>query len=180
MSKGLSPFRRQILNISLTVGSLMICLLLSLKRIPGMEFLGIAPSWALIWVVAWSIKRTVFQGIIGGLTLGLIQDGMTGNYPSHVFGLVLVGILSARLHKRRHPQEELIAIAFIVFAMVMVAETVYAFQYLIRGIYQWSELWPQYQLIALASALLSSLWAPVVYYPLNYWWERLKKPQKSS
>ena len=26
---------------------------------------------------------------------------------------------------------------------------------------------------ALASAILSSLWAPVIYYPLNLWWEKM-------
>lgn len=40
---------------------------------------------------------------------------------------------------------------------------------------QWSlgEIWMYHQRVALSSAILSSLWAPVVYYPLNHWWERL-------
>ncbi len=41
-----------------------------------------------------------------------------------------------------------------------------------------SEIWTYHQRIALSSAILSSLWAPVLYYPLNRWWERLTILQK--
>ena len=34
-----------------------------------------------------------------------------------------------------------------------------------------AEIWTYYQRIALTSAILSSLWAPVIYYPLNQWWK---------
>jgi hypothetical protein len=32
------------------------------------------------------------------------------------------------------------------------------------------DIWMQHQRIALSSAILSSLWAPALYYPLNRWW----------
>jgi cell shape-determining protein MreD len=32
----------------------------------------------------------------------------------------------------------------------------------------------RYQQVALASAILSSLWMPVLYYPLNCWWEKVE------
>jgi rod shape-determining protein MreD len=36
------------------------------------------------------------------------------------------------------------------------------------------EIWQHHQRIALSSAIVSSLWAPIAYYPLNRWWEWLK------
>jgi hypothetical protein len=36
------------------------------------------------------------------------------------------------------------------------------------------EIWSNHQRIALSSAILSSLWAPAVYYPLNRWWEMVE------
>ena len=176
----LSPSLRQILNWSVIVGSVILCSLLLLTRLPGMELLGIGPHWLLIWVVAWSIKRTAFQGAIAGLALGLIQDGMTSSYPSRVFAFVLVGILTARIQKQRYLQEDFISIALIVFVMVVVAETIAAIQYSFQGIRHLGDIWSDYQRIALASAILSSLWTPVLYYPLNRWWERIKALEKSS
>lgn len=36
------------------------------------------------------------------------------------------------------------------------------------------EIWAHHQRVALGSAIVSSLWAPIVYYPLNRWWEWLE------
>ena len=162
-------------------------------RLPGMELLGIAPNWLLIWVVAWSVKRTVVQGAIAGLVLGLLQDGMTSPDPTHALSLAVVGILSARLHKQRYIQEDFISVALIVFGMAVLAETVTALAFSFLGASvagadsyaanapccanasrKLAEIWTYHQRIALCSAMLSSLWAPVVYYPLNLWWERMK------
>lgn len=137
-----------------------------------MELLGIAPNWLLIWVVAWSVNRTAVQGAIAGLALGLLQDGMTSPTPTHALSLALVGILTARLQKQRYIQEEFISIALIVFAMAVLAETVTALQFSIMGRNS-AEIWTYHERIALASAIVSSLWAPVVYYPLNRWWKRM-------
>lgn len=168
-----SPWARQILNWIVTVGSVMLCLLVLPARLPGMELLEIAPNWLLIWVVAWSLKRTVLQGALAGLVLGLIQDGMTSPDPTHVLSLVLVGILTARIQKQRYIQEDFISVALIVFGMAVVGETVTAIQYSFMGDRNLAEIWTDHQRIALSSAILSSLWAPVLYYPLNRWWEHI-------
>lgn len=148
-----------------------------------MELLGIAPNWLLIWVVAWSVKRTAAQGALSGLFLGLLQDGMTSPNPTHALSLAVVGILTARLHKQRYIQEDFISVALIVFGMAVLAETITALQFnfldaSVGGAdgftsHTLADIWTYHQRIALSSAILSSLWAPVVYYPLNRWWERL-------
>jgi hypothetical protein len=40
---------------------------------------------------------------------------------------------------------------------------------------EFGEIWLQHQRIALSSAIISSLWAPVLYYPLNRWWAFLEQ-----
>ena len=177
------PYRRQIVNWIVTAGSVVLCLLLLPTRLPGMELLGIAPNWLLIWVVAWSVKRTAVQGAIAGLFLGLLQDSMTSPNPTHALSLVVVGILTARLRKQRYIQEDFISVALIVFGMAILAETITALQFNfldtsvggadgVRS-HTLADIWTYHQRIALSSAILSSLWAPVVYYPLNRWWERI-------
>ncbi|MEO0538801.1 MAG: rod shape-determining protein MreD [Cyanobacteria bacterium P01_A01_bin.123] len=167
------------LNTGITVGSIFLCLLVLPMRLPGMELLGVAPSWLLIWVVAWSVKRSALDGAIAGLALGLLQDAMTANLPTHTVGLMLVGILTARLQKQRYIQEDIISIALIVFGMAVISETVLALQVSLQMVLQtgsfWptlSEIWLYHQRVALSSAIMSSLWAPALYYPLNRWWEK--------
>jgi rod shape-determining protein MreD len=167
------PLARPVINWAVTIGSVVLCLLALPMRLPGFELAGISPNWLLIWVVAWSVKRTVWQGAIAGLILGLLQDGMTAPHPTHALSLIIVGAITARLQKQRYVQEDFISVALIVFLMAVIAETVTALQFSFIGDRSLVEIWTYHQFIALSSAILSSLWAPVVYFPLNRWWESI-------
>ncbi len=174
------PRLRLMVNWAVIFGSVILCLLMLLTRLPGMELLGIGPNWLLIWVVAWSVKRTPFQGALAGIVLGLLQDAMTSPDPTHALSLAVVGCLTALLQKQRFIQEDFISIALIVFGMAVLVETIFAFQLIFMGDRNTADIWGYYQKVALASAIVSSLWAPVVYFPLNRWWQQLKLAEQQS
>jgi rod shape-determining protein MreD len=170
-----------ILDGLVIVISVLLCLLLLPTRFPGMELLGIGTNWLLIWIVCWSVNRSVLSGIFAGIILGLLQDALTGADPSHAVSLGIVGMLTALIQKRRFIQEDFISIALIVFGMVVLANTIFAVQLSVINSFcvidchtDVSNIWIYYQRGTLASAILTSLWAPVLYYPLNVWWERIK------
>ncbi len=176
----LSPQHIAVLN-GLVIGvSVLLCALLMPTRWPGMELVNIAPNWLMMWVVAWSVKRSIWQGMVAGIALGAIHDGLSGSHlPSHVINLVIVGILTALLRKQRYIQEELASIAIITFGMSWISEAVTALQYIFQAQTNLvdvgrSPIWSRYQQVALAGAILSSLWMPVLYYPLNCWWEKVE------
>ncbi len=165
------------INIGVVIGSALVCTLLLPMRLPGMVLLGVSPSWLLMWLVAWSVQRTSLEGAIAGFILGLIQDGLTGFFPTHTIGLTLVGFLTARIQKQRFIQEDFVSVAIIVFGMTVLAQTAMALQITLHQLVSSTspypslpEIWLQHQRIALSSAILSSLWAPAVYYPLSRWW----------
>lgn len=178
----LDPQLRRWIDWGVTVGSVVLCLLVLPLRIPGVELLGVAPNWLLIWVVCWSMKRTVLQGAIAGLCLGLIQDGLTYASPTHALSLAIAGALTARLQKQKYIQEDFISAAMITFGMAVILETVIAIQFSVQFLLEQSpktyiflsETWVYHQQIALSSAILSSLWTPVMYFPLNFWWEKMR------
>ena len=167
----------QVLDWGVTFSTVVLSLLMLLTRFPGMDLLEIGPNWLLIWVVAWSIKRSAVESTLAGIVLGLLQDAITFPNPTHTLGLGLVGIITSLFQKRRFIQEDFISIALIVFGMSVLTETIFAFQFIFVGDRNPKEIWTHYQKIVLASAILSSLWAPVVYYPLNCWWQKLKSLQ---
>jgi len=173
------PRLRQLSDWAVTVGSVLLCLLMLLTRFPGMELLGIGPNWLLIWVVAWSVKREAFSGVLAGIVLGLLQDAMTSPDPTHAISLGVVGIITGVIQKQRFIQEDFISIALIVFAMAVLGETIFAFQLVLMGDRDAGDIWAYYQKVTLASAILSSLWAPVVYYPLNRWWQQIRLAEQS-
>ncbi|MBD0263902.1 MAG: rod shape-determining protein MreD [Tolypothrix sp. Co-bin9] len=172
-----NPQLRQVVDLTVTVGSVLLCLMMLPTRLPGMELLGIGPNWLLIWVVSWSVKRTVFQGALAGIVLGLLQDAMTSPNPSHAISLGIVGMITGLMQKQRFIQEDFISIALIVFAMTVLEGTIFASLLTWMGDRNIEDIWKYYQKVALSSAILSSLWAPVLYYPLNRWWQQIKLAQ---
>jgi rod shape-determining protein MreD len=168
----------QLLNILIIVTSVWLCSILVLLHLPGMELLGISPNWFLIWLVAWSIKRQVWQAAIAGLALGLVYDGMTTAEPSHILSFIVVGVLTTKLNKQRYLGEDLISVALIVFFMAIIAETLLAIQSIWQSTLSLSDIWQNYQRIALVSAVLTSLWTPALYFPLGKWWEYLCQQER--
>jgi rod shape-determining protein MreD len=161
---------RQLLNWFGTFTTAILSLVALLVPLPAWEIAGASADWPLIWIVCWSVRRSPLQAAIAGLALGWAQDGLTATRPSHALGLALVGILTARLEKQRYIQEDFISMAVITFAMAVLAETCLAVQYSFLGNLPIANVWSHHQWAALGSALISSLWAPLVYLPLRWWW----------
>ena len=165
----------------MTIGSVFFCLLILPIRLPGMDIVGVGPNWLLIWVVAWSMYRLPWEGAIAGVVLGILHDSLSAAFPTHVIGLAITGFLTARLHQRRILQEDLISVALVVFGLAVITETAIALQ--LTAQYLWTEeplypdigtIWQYHQRVALSSAILSSLWAPALYYPLKIWWDKYR------
>ena len=167
-------------NWSITAGSAVTCILASWLRLPGMVLAGITPDWPLIWVVCWSVSRPLWQGALAGAVMGFLYDALTYHQPTHALGFAIVGGLTSKLNKQRSVKEEFITIALLMFGMVVIAETLLAVQHSfalgwddIQG--HWvrqslNTIWTNYRDGVFISAILTSLWAPAVYLPMNLWW----------
>ncbi|MGF1603926.1 MAG: rod shape-determining protein MreD [Thermosynechococcaceae cyanobacterium] len=175
-----SPLPLSLVNAVVIVASLILCALALPLRLPGMDLAGIGPHWLLAWVVAWSVKRDAVQGTLGGIAAGLIQDSLTAPHPTHALGLALVGFMVGRIKQQRLMAEEFVSIALIVLCMAGFVEVILALQFTVFRASPLTEVWSSLPQTALSSAILSSLWTPVVYYPLNLWWNRTQAIRKSN
>jgi rod shape-determining protein MreD len=185
----LPPLARNVLHISTVMASAGVCLLLLPTRIPGMEILGTGPSWLVMWIIAWSVRRSMWHAATAGIVLGLIQDGMTfpatatlGTVPTHVLSLTTVGVLAFWLHKRRYLDDTIFSVSIAAFMLTLVSELIAGLQYLLETAIQQSPaasldsldlLWANQSSVILIAAVLSGLWMPILYYPLNFWWQKI-------
>ncbi len=161
-----------LLHSAIIISSVLGCSVLHLLHIPGMLLLNVTPDWLLIWVVVWSLGRSPIVGTAAGISLGWIQDGLTSGTPTHALGLGVVGFVLGSINQNRALDRDCLVGALFVFAASILVETVYALQLLIQGDWPWSLLWLHWQKVVLSSAIISSLWAPVLFVPLTYWWKR--------
>jgi rod shape-determining protein MreD len=185
----LHPSARNALNLAAIVISGGLCLLLSPTRFPGMEVLGIGPSWLVMWTIVWSLRRSMWHAATAGIVLGLIQDRMTlpdtdplGTLPSHVLSLTAVGVLTVWLEKRRYITDAPISASIAAFMLTIVSEAIIGSQFLLRNTRNGfqginldglSYLWIDRSSVTLVAAVLSALWMPVLYFPLHMWWKRV-------
>ncbi len=185
----LHPLLRNGLNGLAIVGSVGLCLLLLSTRFSGMEILGVGPSWLVMWTIAWSLRRSIWHAATAGVVLGLIQDAMTlpslaalGTMPSHILSLTTVGVLTFVLYKRRYLTDEILPVAMATFGLTLVSEIVTGGQYFVQtalarsldaSFDSFGYLWSNQSPAMLITALLSSLWMPLLYYPLHWWWQKI-------
>ncbi|WP_373546165.1 rod shape-determining protein MreD [Chamaesiphon sp.] len=185
----LHPLARTGLVVLTVVGSVGLCLILSPTRWPGMEILGVGPSWLVMWTIAWSLQRSLWHAATAGVVLGLIQDAMTfpaattlGTMPTHVLSLTTVGVLTFWLYKRRYLDDTILSVSIGTFLLTLVSETITGLQYFIEvaieqsletSIDSFGYIWANQSSVILISAILSGLWMPILYYPLHLWWQRI-------
>jgi rod shape-determining protein MreD len=185
----LSPLVRTGLHVSIVIASVGLCLILLPSRLPGMEILGVGPSWLVMWTITWSLHRSIWHAATAGVVLGLIQDGMTfpatatlGTVPTHVLSLTIVGVLAFWLHKQRYLDDTILSVSIAAFFLTIVSEFVTGLQYFLETAIQQSPsasmdslnyLWTNQSLVVLIAAILSGLWMPILYYPLNLWWQKI-------
>jgi rod shape-determining protein MreD len=185
----LPPLVRHGLHIAIVIASVGICLFLLPTRIPGMEILGTGPSWLVMWTIAWSLHRSLWSAATAGIVLGLIQDGMTfpanatlGTLPTHVLSLTVVSVLAFYLHKRRYLDDQILSVSIATFFLTILSEVIMGVQYLLETAIKQSPgismdslnyLWANQSQVVLISAILSGLWMPILYYPLNLWWQKM-------
>ena len=163
-----------VLNILVIVTSLAGCCILSLMRFPWVELLGVSPNWLLIWLIAWSVRRPIWQAIAAGICVGWIYDALAIANPSHVPSFIVVGVITASLDKDRYIAENFVSVAILVFFMTIIAETIIAIQYFWLQIIPVKEVWFNYLRIVASSVLITSLWTPLIFIPLNKWWKAIK------
>jgi rod shape-determining protein MreD len=192
----LPPLVRNGLHISIVIASVGLCLILLPSRLPGMEILGVGPSWLVMWTITWSLNRSIWHAATAGIVLGLIQDGMTfpasatlGTVPTHVWSLTIVGVLAFWLHKQRYLDDTILSVSIAAFFLTIVSEFITGLQYFLETAIQQSPaasmdslnyLWTNQSPTILIAAILSGLWMPILYYPLNFWWRKIFADSKFS
>ena len=79
--------------------------LLTLASPAFLKIAGVAPSWAVLWLLPWSLVDGPASGAIAGLALGLVLDGLHLGGASELPALVLLGWWWGRIGRRGVPIE---------------------------------------------------------------------------
>jgi rod shape-determining protein MreD len=129
---------------------------------------GMPPSWAVLWLLPWSLVDGAFSGAVAGFGLGLILDGLHAGPISEIPALALLGWWWGRLGRNAPPIER----SFNLGLLALLGAT-------LQGLLIWvQQLWWGADNVAalhmlLAQALLTGLLAPLLCSLQLLFWRQL-------
>ena len=85
------------------VASALVVPLLSLAQPAWLTLSGVAPSWAVLWLLPWALVDGPVSGSIAGAALALVLDGLGGDAVTLLPALTLLGWWFGRLGRRGRP-----------------------------------------------------------------------------
>ena len=75
----------------------------TLSAPPWLTISGVAPAWSVLWLLPWALVDGPGSGVMAGLGLGLVLDGLSLDGGSQAPALMLLGWWWGRLGRRASP-----------------------------------------------------------------------------
>ena len=85
------------------VASALLVPLATLSSPSWLTISGVAPAWAVLWLLPWALVDGPVSGVMAGLGLGLVLDGLSLDGGSQAPALMLLGWWWGRLGRRAAP-----------------------------------------------------------------------------
>ena len=85
------------------VASALLVPILQLASPAWLNLDGVPPSWAVLWLLPWSLIDGPLAGAISGAAIGLVLDGLSLGDVTQVPALVLMGWWWGRIGRRGSP-----------------------------------------------------------------------------
>jgi hypothetical protein len=77
--------------------------LLTLASPGWLKLAGVAPAWAVLWLLPWALVEGRLPGVLAGFALGLLLDGLHHGVVSQIPALMLLGWWWGRIGRRGPP-----------------------------------------------------------------------------
>ena len=122
---------------------------------------GVPPSWAILWLLPWSLVDGPLAGAISGAAIGLVLDGLSLGDVTQVPALVLMGWWWGRLGRRGPPIQRSLNLGLLAWIGTLILGLTLWLQWLVLGE---SDGLMQFWALqtTLAQALITGLLAPLV------------------
>ena len=153
----MTPLHRQ----PICVASVLLVPLLQLAAPSWLTLEGIPPSWAILWLLPWSLVDGPVAGVIAGAGLGMVLDGLSLGDASQVPALMLMGWWWGRLGRRGQPIQRSLNLGLLAWIGTVVLGLSLWLQWLLLGAPEARiQAWALHTTVA--QSLITALLAPMV------------------
>jgi len=135
--------------------------ILQMARPSWINLDGVPPSWAILWLLPWSLVDGPRAGAIAGAAIGLVLDGLSLGDVTQVPALVLMGWWWGRLGRRGLPIQRSLNLGLLAWIGSLVLGLSLWLQWLALGLSDGLiQSWALHT--TLAQALITGLLAPMI------------------
>ena len=143
------------------VASALLVPILQLAAPAWLNLDGVPPSWAILWLLPWSLVDGPIAGVISGAAIGLVLDSLSLGDVTQVPALVLMGWWWGRLGRRGPPIQRSLNLGLLAWIGTLVLGLSLWLQWLLLGASEaLTQSWALHT--TLAQALMTGLLAPLV------------------
>ena len=143
------------------VASALLVPILQLASPAWLNLDGVPPSWAVLWLLPWSLVDGPLAGAISGAAIGLVLDGLSLGDVTQVPALVLMGWWWGRIGRRGSPIQRSLNLGLLAWIGSLILGLSVWIQWLLLG--ETEGLMQSWALqTTLAQALITGLLAPLV------------------
>ena len=143
------------------VASALLVPILQLASPAWLNLDGVPPSWAVLWLLPWSLVDGPLAGAISGAAIGLVLDGLSLGDVTQVPALVLMGWWWGRIGRRGSPIQRSLNLGLLAWIGSLILGLSVWIQWLLLGATE--GLMQSWALqTTLAQALITGLLAPLV------------------
>lgn len=101
---------------------------------PGLlKLAGVSPSWAVLWLLPWSLVEGPLSGALAGLGLGLMLDGLTLGGASQIPALALLGWWWGRIARTGPPVERSFSLGLMALLGTLLLNLSLMLQFALQG-----------------------------------------------
>ena len=144
------------------VASALAVPLVTLAQPSWLTLSGVAPSWAVLWLLPWALVDGPVSGTIAGAAMALVLDGLGGEGLTQLPSLMVLGWWFGRLGRRGRPIHRSLNLGLLAWIGAMVVGLSFWLQLrLVQGLdTPLLQHWAWH--LCLAQALITGLLAPMI------------------
>ena len=113
--------------------SILLVPFLSLAAPPWPRLAGVAPSWAVLWLLPWALAEGRLAGVVAGAALGLLLDSLHPGSASELPALMLLGWWWGRIGRLGAPVERSFSLGLLALLGTLLLDLSLMLQWALRS-----------------------------------------------
>ena len=154
---------KRITNTYLSLLTFLFIPILTLWNPKFISLMGVPPHWSIFWLFSWASIHGSFNGILAGLSIGIVLDSLSNHLYTQIPGFVICGIIFGKLSIYNSKNLNTFKFGFICSLGSLICNLLYFLQIIFHKFFEVNISWVAYGIKTIsAQVFMTAIIAPLV------------------